>query len=300
LAGIINYGEFIKYVHDAIEWENILFFAYPCFWDTVRNWQFKRFLRHPDPIHREFLRSRAMRVVLTIRPGFEESFAMLQQTGDSTAPPNRNYPYVTIAEDMRNFAMTNYEGIPPANPDNYVRPLLYPAQRKAWNDMQKLIQLIEHYNDSSMPVSDFVRRVKGRSSHQVQEFPDLRKRYRGRRFWAVAVNFIIIAFILSSCPRDQQLEEIATRAGARAAPVRGSAGRNSRRACKEARRRSHGLGASPAGNPRRARGKVTFVALNAMERAATRLQFAPLLTRSQKLTPAALAANRAMTGRNAR
>jgi putative transposase len=34
-------------------------------------------------------------------------------------------------------------------------------------------------------VSDFVRRVKGRSSHQVQmELPDLRKRYWGRHFWA--------------------------------------------------------------------------------------------------------------------
>ena len=32
-------------------------------------------------------------------------------------------------------------------------------------------------------VSDFVRRVKGRSSHQVQmEFPDLRKRYLGAAF----------------------------------------------------------------------------------------------------------------------
>jgi putative transposase len=36
-----------------------------------------------------------------------------------------------------------------------------------------------------LAVSDFVRRVKGRSSHRVQmEFPDLRKRYRGRHFWA--------------------------------------------------------------------------------------------------------------------
>jgi putative transposase len=34
-------------------------------------------------------------------------------------------------------------------------------------------------------VSDFVRCVKGRSSHRVQmEFPDLRKRYWGRHFWA--------------------------------------------------------------------------------------------------------------------
>jgi putative transposase len=34
-------------------------------------------------------------------------------------------------------------------------------------------------------VSNFVRRVKGRSSHRVQiEFPDLRKRSWGRHFWA--------------------------------------------------------------------------------------------------------------------
>jgi REP element-mobilizing transposase RayT len=33
-------------------------------------------------------------------------------------------------------------------------------------------------------VSDFVRRVKGRSSHRVHmEFPELRKRYWGRHFW---------------------------------------------------------------------------------------------------------------------
>ena len=38
-------------------------------------------------------------------------------------------------------------------------------------------------------VSDFVRRVKGRSSHRVQmEFPDLRKRYWGRHLWARATS----------------------------------------------------------------------------------------------------------------
>jgi putative transposase len=40
-------------------------------------------------------------------------------------------------------------------------------------------------NPPHIAVSDFVRRVKGRSSHRVQmEFPDLRKRYWGRHFWA--------------------------------------------------------------------------------------------------------------------
>ena len=34
-------------------------------------------------------------------------------------------------------------------------------------------------------VSDVVRRMKGRSSHKIQrEFPELKKRYWGQRFWA--------------------------------------------------------------------------------------------------------------------
>ena len=34
-------------------------------------------------------------------------------------------------------------------------------------------------------VSDFVRRVKGRTSRKIQqEFPELKKRYWGRHFWA--------------------------------------------------------------------------------------------------------------------
>ncbi len=36
----------------------------------------------------------------------------------------------------------------------------------------------------NLSVSDFMRKVKGRSSHKVQrEFPHLKKRYWGRHFW---------------------------------------------------------------------------------------------------------------------
>ena len=36
-----------------------------------------------------------------------------------------------------------------------------------------------------VPVSEFVKRAKGRSSRRIQqEFPQLRKKYWGRRFWA--------------------------------------------------------------------------------------------------------------------
>jgi putative transposase len=36
-----------------------------------------------------------------------------------------------------------------------------------------------------LSLSDVMQRIKGRSSRRIQmEFPDLRKRYWGRRFWA--------------------------------------------------------------------------------------------------------------------
>jgi Type II secretion system (T2SS), protein G len=136
-------GELIKFLHNAIEWENVLFFVYPYFWDHAYNWPFKQFLVHPDPVHREFLRSGCARVVLTIRPGFETAFATLLDTGDATQPPDQSSPYVTLAEETRNYAMTNYENIPPANPDHNVRELLYPQQRAAWNDIQYLMLLLE-------------------------------------------------------------------------------------------------------------------------------------------------------------
>lgn len=35
-----------------------------------------------------------------------------------------------------------------------------------------------------LPLSDVMQRIKGRSSRRIQmEFPELRKRYWGRRFW---------------------------------------------------------------------------------------------------------------------
>jgi hypothetical protein len=52
----------------------------------------------------------------------------------------------SIAQEIQNFAKTNYPGIPPANPDNNSRPQLYLEQRRVWKEMQYLIQLLEKYN----------------------------------------------------------------------------------------------------------------------------------------------------------
>ena len=148
---VTEYGEFIKFINNAVEWENVLFFCYPYFWDLIENWPFKKFLVHPDDDHRTFLRAGCARVVLTVRPGFETQFAQLvdYMTLPNHPHPDPNAPatpYVTIGEEIRNYAMTNYDHVPPANPDNNVRPLLYPLQIRAWNEMQSIMSLLEEFN----------------------------------------------------------------------------------------------------------------------------------------------------------
>jgi hypothetical protein len=114
---MLEFGEFIKFVQQAIEWENVLYFTYPYFWDTPKNWTLKQFLQHPDALHRTFLRAGSARVVLTIRPGFEDSFTQLIETGAFGQLPG-DHPYVSIAKEIQNYADTHYPGIPPANPAN--------------------------------------------------------------------------------------------------------------------------------------------------------------------------------------
>jgi hypothetical protein len=141
---VLEYGEFAKFVHQAVEWENVLFFLYPYFWDERPETKDKRLLlQHPDARHREFLRAGSARVVLTVRPGFEAAFTRLMETGLLTTDPQIESPYLTIAEEIANFARTNYPGIAPANQERNYRTLLAPQQRAAWRDMQRLMLLLD-------------------------------------------------------------------------------------------------------------------------------------------------------------
>lgn len=121
---MMAFGEVIKYLHNAIEWENMLYFLYPYFWTHPKEWNTRLYLRHSDPTHQQFLKAGSARVVLTIRPGFEESFLALMELADYSPnaliqyvqQKNLQHPYVTIATEMQNYAKTNYPGIPSANP----------------------------------------------------------------------------------------------------------------------------------------------------------------------------------------
>jgi hypothetical protein len=143
------FGDFVKFVQQAIEWENLLYFLYPYFWGSEEQGREKMLFEHPDPEHQNFLRAGYCRVVITVRPGFEEDFTRLVEIGSlkEVDSPGNLYtsPYLPIAEEIANRALTNYAGIPPANPEKHARPLLYPQQRQTWATMELVIAAIEKF-----------------------------------------------------------------------------------------------------------------------------------------------------------
>jgi hypothetical protein len=125
---VLHHGEVVKFLHEAIEWENVTYFLYPYFWDLPGNWDTIRRLAHPDPTRQAFLRAGRARVVLTVRRGFEKAFASIMELGAFGSELPKDHPYVTIAEDIENYANTNYPGIPPANPQGQPPPIDNPAE----------------------------------------------------------------------------------------------------------------------------------------------------------------------------
>jgi hypothetical protein len=141
--GSVLFGEFVKFVHEAIEWENILYFLYPYFWGSETIGRDKMLFDHSDPEHERFLRAGYARIVLTVRPGFEEDFTKLMESG--SLGKDSTHPYMTVAEDIANFSRTNYSGIPPANPELKARPLLFPEQRATWDTMQRVMHQLDAF-----------------------------------------------------------------------------------------------------------------------------------------------------------
>jgi hypothetical protein len=76
---VMEYGEYIKFVHSAIDWANLSYVLYPYFWAGGSMEQL--FLRHADARHREFLRAGAARVFLPVEPGRENEWAALLDQG---------------------------------------------------------------------------------------------------------------------------------------------------------------------------------------------------------------------------
>src|SRR5262249_43111988 len=99
LVSAIPDEEIVRFVNQAIEWENVVTFLYPYFWDIPASWDFIRTLQHSDATRQAFLRAGSARVVLTVRKGWEEKWTKFVLWGDWNSP-NNNDPYLDIAREI--------------------------------------------------------------------------------------------------------------------------------------------------------------------------------------------------------
>jgi GH18 family chitinase len=116
-AGILSivrqYEDKVRFINQAIEWENVVSFLYSYFWDVPDSWDFIRQIKHPDANRQAFLRAGSARVVLTVRKGWETAWTGFVDSGI----PGGSSPYFTIAQEIAAYDDRNYPGIPPANPE---------------------------------------------------------------------------------------------------------------------------------------------------------------------------------------
>ena len=117
---MLKYLKMVRFIQQAIEWENVNWILYPYFWTTPVRWDFKQSLEHPDFYHRAFLRAGCARVVLTVRPGFEEAFAKFIESGKIDGEIDKDHPYLTLAQEIKASSKTTYKYTPNPNRGDYV------------------------------------------------------------------------------------------------------------------------------------------------------------------------------------
>lgn len=118
-AAFLDFQEKVRFINQAIEWENVVTFLYSYFWDFPKSWRFIRNLSHPDKTRQAFLRAGAARVVLTVRKGWEQRWTHFTKTGEIklTDEGIPSTPYLTVAQEIAAYDDRNYPGIAPANPE---------------------------------------------------------------------------------------------------------------------------------------------------------------------------------------
>lgn len=105
-ADLDNYSAFVKFIEQAFEWDIMSYYFYPFYWGNRNNWvKMYQYDQTHDHIFKAFMQSGMARVVVTVRPGFEEAVRYYMQTGQiwngGEVPVIGDEFYLSIVEEMR-------------------------------------------------------------------------------------------------------------------------------------------------------------------------------------------------------
>ncbi|MCQ4139086.1 hypothetical protein [Chryseobacterium sp. EO14] len=100
-----QYTSFIKFVEQAFEWEIMSYYFYPYYWGNRNNWDKMYQFDDNDPTFRAFMQSGMARVIVTVRPGFEEAVRHYLATGQiwngGEIPVIDDPLFLSIVDEMR-------------------------------------------------------------------------------------------------------------------------------------------------------------------------------------------------------
>jgi len=100
------YATKVKFFEQAFEWELMSYNFYPFYWAHKENWlQLYNVDESEDAIFKAFLQSGMARIILTIRPGFEEAVNWYMATGQvwngGQVPTIDDELFISIVEELR-------------------------------------------------------------------------------------------------------------------------------------------------------------------------------------------------------
>jgi hypothetical protein len=119
-------GAVVRFFEQAFEWENIGYVFYPYFWGRQKNWPTALDMANQDPLFEQFLKAGYARVVIPVRPAFNDAinyFLTTNQVWQGGSLPAVSDPtYLPIAEEIKNQEGAPGNEVPQGDPWKFRLP----------------------------------------------------------------------------------------------------------------------------------------------------------------------------------
>ncbi len=104
-AAMDKYASVARFMEQAFEWEIMSYSFFPFYWGEKAKWNEVYTFENDDPLFRAFMQSGMARVIVTVRPGFEEAVMYYLATGqvwNGGQVPVINDPlYLSIVDELK-------------------------------------------------------------------------------------------------------------------------------------------------------------------------------------------------------
>lgn len=100
-----QYAALVKFMEQAFEWNIMSYNFYPYYWAGRKDWETMHLSDSVDPLFRSFLQSGMARVIVTVKPGFEDAVNFYFTTGKiwngGEVPVIGDPMYLSIVDELR-------------------------------------------------------------------------------------------------------------------------------------------------------------------------------------------------------